>query len=156
MADSVGAVQVAEIVSRWTGIPVTRLTRSEAERMLGLQDRLAARVIGQPEATAAVAAAVVRARAGLSTGARPIGSFLFLGPTGVGKTELAKALATELFDDEKQIVRLDMSEYLEQHSISRLIGSPPGYIGHDDGGQVRISDCAQSNLHTNLKSGPGS
>jgi ATP-dependent Clp protease ATP-binding subunit ClpB len=136
VADSVSAVQVAEIVSRWTGIPVSRLTRSEAERMLGLKDRLSARVIGQPQATAAVASAVIRARAGLSTGARPVGSFLFLGPTGVGKTELAKALATELFDDEKQIVRLDMSEYLEQHSISRLIGSPPGYVGHDDGGQL--------------------
>lgn len=117
VADSVGAVQVAEIVSRWTGIPVTRLTRSEAERMLGLKDRLSARVIGQPEATAAVASAVIRARAGLSTGARPVGSFLFLGPTGVGKTELAKALATELFDDEKQIVRLDMSEVCKSPSV---------------------------------------
>ena len=103
MADSVGAQQVAEIVSRWTGIPVTRLSRSEAERMLGLKDRLASRVVGQPDAVQAVASAVLRARAGLSTGARPVGSFLFLGPTGVGKTELAKALATELFDDEKQV-----------------------------------------------------
>ena len=136
VADSVGAQQVAEIVSRWTGIPVTRLSRSEAERMMGLQDRLAGRVVGQHEAVKAVAAAVLRARAGLGAGEKPVGSFLFLGPTGVGKTELAKALAAELFDDEKQIVRLDMSEYLEQHSISRLIGSPPGYIGHDDGGQL--------------------
>ena len=133
VADGVGAEQVAAIVSRWTGIPVTRLSRTESERMMGLGDRLGARVVGQPKAVRAVADAVLRARAGLGagaphdhcwhlgcpaiivrTGARPVGSFLFMGPTGVGKTELAKALAVELFDDEKQIVRLDMSEFLEQ------------------------------------------
>ena len=114
VADGVGAEQVAAIVSRWTGIPVTRLSRTESERMMGLGDRLGARVVGQPKAVRAVADAVLRARAGLGAGARPVGSFLFMGPTGVGKTELAKALAVELFDDEKQIVRLDMSEFLEQ------------------------------------------
>ena len=127
---------VAEIVARWTGIPVTRLLESEREKLMRLPDELHKRVIGQDEAVAAVAGAVLRARAGLSDPARPQGSFLFLGPTGVGKTELCKALAEALFDAEDNIVRLDMSEYMEKYSVARLIGAPPGYVGYDEGGQL--------------------
>lgn len=128
--------QIAEVVARWTGIPVEKLSRSQMERLLKLEDRLHERVVGQDQAVTAVAEAILRSRAGMSRENQPIGSFLFLGPTGVGKTELAKALAVELFDDEKAMIRIDMSEYMEQHSVARMIGSPPGYIGHDEGGQL--------------------
>ena len=127
---------VAEIVGKWTGIPVTRLLESEREKLLRLGDQLHERVVGQDEAVTAVADAVLRARAGLSDPSRPTGSFIFLGPTGVGKTELSKALAQALFDTEDNMVRLDMSEYMEKHSVSRLIGAPPGYVGYDEGGQL--------------------
>lgn len=127
---------VADIVARWTGIPVTRLLESEREKLLALPKKLHERVIGQDEAVSAVADAVLRARAGLSDPARPLGSFIFLGPTGVGKTELCKALAEALFDTENNMIRLDMSEYMEKHSVSRLIGAPPGYVGYDEGGQL--------------------
>ncbi|MFT4300449.1 MAG: ATP-dependent chaperone ClpB [Desulfovibrio sp.] len=127
---------VAEIVGKWTGIPVTRLLESEREKLLRLPEQLHERVVGQDEAVTAVADAVLRARAGLSDPDRPTGSFIFLGPTGVGKTELSKALAEALFDTEDNMVRLDMSEYMEKHSVSRLIGAPPGYVGYDEGGQL--------------------
>jgi len=126
LTETVGPDQIAEVVSRWTGIPVTRLGQNEKERLVGLGDRLHTRVVGQDQAVNAVAEAVLRSRAGLGRPQQPTGSFLFLGPTGVGKTELAKALAEQLFDDENQLVRIDMSEYMEQHSVSRLIGAPPG------------------------------
>ncbi|MBK7344940.1 MAG: ATP-dependent chaperone ClpB [Saprospiraceae bacterium] len=127
---------IAEVVSRWTGIPVTRMMQSEKEKLLKMEDELGQRVIGQKEAVTAVSDAVRRSRAGLQDPNRPIGSFIFLGPTGVGKTELAKALAEVLFDDERAIVRIDMSEYMERHAVSRLIGAPPGYVGYDEGGQL--------------------
>jgi ATP-dependent Clp protease ATP-binding subunit ClpC len=127
---------VAEVVTEWTGIPVSRLLESEGERLLTLEDTLKERVIGQDEAVSAVAGAIRRGRLGLSDPRRPIGSFLFLGQTGVGKTELARGLAATLFGSEKALIRLDMSEYMEKHSVSRLIGSPPGYIGHEEGGQL--------------------
>ncbi|MDO5302235.1 MAG: ATP-dependent chaperone ClpB [Tissierellia bacterium] len=128
--------EIAEVVSKWTGIPVTKLAETEREKLLHLDEELNLRVIGQGEATSAVADAVLRARAGLKNENRPIGSFIFLGPTGVGKTETAKALTEALFDDERNLIRLDMSEYMEKHSVSRLVGSPPGYVGYDDGGQL--------------------
>lgn len=128
--------QIAEVVSRWTGIPVNKLNESETKRLLTLGDRLRKRVVGQDGAVNAVAEAILRSRSGLGKLNQPIGSFLFLGPTGVGKTELAKAIAAELFDDEKHIVRIDMSEYMEKHSVSRLIGAPPGYVGYEEGGQL--------------------
>ncbi len=128
--------EIADIVSRWTGIPVTRLMEGEKEKLLHLDEHLHKRVIGQHEAVNLVTDAVIRSRAGIKDPNRPIGSFIFLGPTGVGKTELAKALAQSLFDTEENMVRIDMSEYMEKHSVSRLIGAPPGYIGHDDGGQL--------------------
>eukprot|EP01133_Synstelium_polycarpum_P003996 gene3996-4626_t len=128
--------QIADVVSRWTGIPVTKLSQTEKMRTLHLSDHLHKRVVGQDEAVDAVADAVMRSRAGLARENQPLGSFLFLGPTGVGKTELAKALAYELFDDEKHMVRIDMSEFMEQHSVARLIGAPPGYVGYDQGGQL--------------------
>jgi len=134
--EEVSEDDIAEVVSRWTRIPVSKLMEGEAERLIHLADRLHERVIGQHEAVQAVADAVVRARSGLSDPNRPLGSFLFLGPTGVGKTELAKALASELFDDEHAMVRIDMSEYMEKHSVSRLIGAPPGYVGYEEGGQL--------------------
>ncbi|MDR4027647.1 MAG: ATP-dependent chaperone ClpB [Bilophila sp.] len=127
---------VADIVARWTGIPVTRLLQSERDKLIHLPDKLHERVIGQDEAVQAVSDAVLRTRAGLSDPSRPQGSFIFLGPTGVGKTELCKALAEALFDSEESIVRLDMSEYMEKHSVARLIGAPPGYVGYDEGGQL--------------------
>ncbi|KAL9375144.1 hypothetical protein Peur_032023 [Populus x canadensis] len=136
LTETVGPEHIAEVVSRWTGIPVTRLGQNEKERLLGLADRLHHRVVGQDQAVNAVAEAVLRSRAGLGRPQQPTGSFLFLGPTGVGKTELAKALAEQLFDDENQLLRIDMSEYMEQHSVSRLIGAPPGYVGHEEGGQL--------------------
>ena len=127
---------VALVVSRWTGIPVTRLIKSEQERLIDLENEMSKRVVGQDEAVSAVARAVRRSRAGIADENRPIASFLFLGPTGVGKTETAKALAAALFNDESAMVRIDMSEYMEQHSVARLIGAPPGYIGYDEGGQL--------------------
>jgi len=136
ITEVVGAEQVADVVSRWTGIPVSKLSQTEKEKLLKLGEQLHRRVVGQDEAVEAVAEAVLRSRAGLGRPHQPTGSFLFLGPTGVGKTELAKALAFELFDDEKHIVRIDMSEYMEQHSVARLIGAPPGYVGYDEGGQL--------------------
>merc|ERR1712146_666404 len=128
--------EIVDVVSRWTGIPVTKLNASEKQRLLHLSKALHKRVVGQNEAIDSVSEAVLRSRAGLARPNQPTGSFLFLGPTGVGKTELAKALAEELFDDEKHILRIDMSEYMEQHSVSRLVGAPPGYVGHEDGGQL--------------------
>ena len=132
----VGEEDVAEIVAAWTHIPVTKLTEDESSRLLHLEDALHKRVIGQDEAVSAVARAIRRARAGLKDEKRPIGSFLFLGPTGVGKTELCKALAEAMFGDESAMVRIDMSEYMEKFSVSRMIGSPPGYVGHEEGGQL--------------------
>ena len=128
--------EIAEVVGRWTGIPVSRLLEGEMEKLVHMEDRIAERVVGQAEAIEAVANAVRRARSGLQDPGRPIGSFLFLGPTGVGKTELSRALAEFLFDDEHAMVRLDMSEYMEKHSVARLIGSPPGYVGYEEGGQL--------------------
>ncbi|XXG67828.1 hypothetical protein AAC387_Pa06g1083 [Persea americana] len=136
LTETVGPEQIAEVVGRWTGIPVTRLGQNEKERLMGLAERLHKRVVGQNQAVNAVAEAVLRSRAGLGRPQQPTGSFLFLGPTGVGKTELAKALAEQLFDDENLLVRIDMSEYMEQHSVARLIGAPPGYVGHEEGGQL--------------------
>src|SRR2546430_500687 len=134
--EEVTADDIAEVVARWTGIPVTRLLESERERLTKLEQELAERVIGQPEAVRAVADAVRRSRAGLQDPNRPIGSFIFLGPTGVGKTETARALAEFLFDDERAMVRLDMSEYMEKHAVARMIGAPPGYVGYEEGGQL--------------------
>lgn len=136
LSEVVDKEQISQIVSRWTGIPVTKLSASESDKLLNLSAELHKRVVGQDEAVDAVADAVLRHRAGLARPGQPTGSFLFLGPTGVGKTELAKALASLLFDDEKMIVRIDMSEYMEKHSVSRLIGAPPGYVGHEEGGQL--------------------
>ena len=128
--------EIAKIVARWTGIPVAKLMEGEREKLLHLPDVLHKRVIGQNEAVEKVSEAILRSRAGIADENRPIGSFLFLGPTGVGKTELAKALAECLFDDERNMVRIDMSEYMEKYSVSRLIGAPPGYVGYDEGGQL--------------------
>ena len=136
MKQPVTAEDVAEVVASWTGIPLTRLTETESSRLLQLEQRLHKRVIGQDEAVSAVSRAVRRARAGFKDKNRPVGSFLFLGPTGVGKTELAKALAQELFGDERAMLRFDMSEYMEKHTTARLIGAPPGYVGYDEGGQL--------------------
>ena len=136
LRDEVTADEIAKIAAKWTGIPVTKLMESEKEKLLHLSDELHKRVIGQDEAVKAVSEAVIRSRAGISDENRPIGSFLFLGPTGVGKTELAKTLASYLFDDERNIVRIDMTEYMEKFSVSRLIGAPPGYVGYDEGGQL--------------------
>jgi ATP-dependent Clp protease ATP-binding subunit ClpB len=136
LKEEVGADDIAEIVARWTGIPVTRMLESERERLAALDQELAKRVVGQAEAVQAVANAVRRSRAGLQDPNRPVGSFIFLGPTGVGKTETARALAEFLFDDEQAMVRLDMSEYMEKHAVARLIGAPPGYVGFEEGGQL--------------------
>jgi ATP-dependent Clp protease ATP-binding subunit ClpB len=136
LKEEVDEEDVADVVSRWTGIPVSRLMEGEMEKLVRLEDHLHERLIGQDEAVAAVANAIRRSRAGLSDPHRPIGSFIFLGPTGVGKTELARALAEFLFDDERAMVRIDMSEYMEKHTVSRLIGAPPGYVGYDEGGQL--------------------
>ncbi|WP_279149397.1 ATP-dependent chaperone ClpB [Muribaculum intestinale] len=134
--EEVDADDIADVVSRWTGIPVTKMARSEQEKLLHLEEELHRRVVGQNEAIAAIADAVRRSRAGLNDPRRPIGSFIFLGTTGVGKTELAKALAEYLFDDENMMTRIDMSEYQEKHTVSRLVGAPPGYVGYDEGGQL--------------------
>jgi len=136
LKEEVDADDIAEVVAKWTGIPVHRLKESETEKLLHIEERLKQRVVGQDEAISAVANAIRRARAGLSDPNRPIGSFIFLGPTGVGKTELAKALAEFLFDDERNLVRIDMSEYMERHAVARLIGAPPGYVGYEEGGQL--------------------
>ena len=134
--EEVDAEDIADVVSRWTGIPVSKMMQSEKDKLLHLEEELHKRVIGQDEAIEAVADAVRRSRAGLQDPKRPIGSFIFLGTTGVGKTELAKALAEFLFDDETMMTRIDMSEYQEKHSVSRLVGAPPGYVGYDEGGQL--------------------
>ncbi len=134
--ESVAEDEIATIVSRWTGIPVTKLTETERNKTLNLADALQKRVIGQEEGVTKVTEAIIRSKAGIKDPSKPIGSFLFLGPTGVGKTELAKSLAQNLFDNEQNIVRIDMSEYMEKHSVSRLIGAPPGYVGYDEGGQL--------------------
>ncbi|MEG0152293.1 MAG: ATP-dependent chaperone ClpB [Cellulosilyticaceae bacterium] len=136
LRDKVNEEEIAKIISRWTHIPVTKLVEGERHKLLRLDEILHERVIGQEEAVAKVTDAIIRARAGIKDPRRPIGSFLFLGPTGVGKTELAKALAESLFDDENSIIRIDMSEYMEKHSVARLIGAPPGYVGYDEGGQL--------------------
>jgi ATP-dependent Clp protease ATP-binding subunit ClpB len=134
--EEVDPEEIADVVSRWTGIPVTRLVESERAKLLRLEDELGKRVVGQHEAIAAVSDAVRRNRAGLSDDKRPIGSFIFLGTTGVGKTELAKALSEFLFNDENAMTRIDMSEYQERHTVSRLVGAPPGYVGYEEGGQL--------------------
>jgi ATP-dependent Clp protease ATP-binding subunit ClpB len=136
LKEEVDEEDIADVVSRWTGIPISRLMEGEIEKLVRLEEHLHERIVGQDEAVSAVANAIRRSRAGLSDPNRPIGSFTFLGPTGVGKTELARALAEFLFDDERAMVRLDMSEYMEKHSVSRLIGAPPGYVGYDEGGQL--------------------
>ncbi len=136
LRDKVTEEEIAKIVGRWTGIPVSKLMESEREKLLHLDDILHRRVVGQDEAVQKVTEAILRSRAGIQDPNRPIGSFLFLGPTGVGKTELAKALAEALFDDEHNMIRIDMTEYMEKFSVSRLIGAPPGYVGYEEGGQL--------------------
>jgi ATP-dependent Clp protease ATP-binding subunit ClpB len=136
LKEEVDEEDIAEVVSKWTGVPVSRLMEGEVHKLIRLEEVLHERVIGQDDAVTVVANAIRRSRAGLSDPHRPIGSFLFLGPTGVGKTELARSLAEFLFDDERAMVRIDMSEYMEKHSVSRLIGAPPGYVGYDEGGQL--------------------
>jgi len=136
LKEEVDEEDIAEVVSKWTGIPVSRMLEGEVQKLLHMEDRLRQRVVGQDEAIEAVANAIRRARAGIQDINRPIGSFIFLGPTGVGKTELAKALAEFLFDDENAMLRIDMSEYQERHTVSRLIGAPPGYVGYEEGGQL--------------------
>jgi len=136
LKEEIGAEDIAEIVAKWTGIPVQRMLETERTKLLKMEDRLHDRVIGQNEAAHAISNAIRRSRAGLQDAKRPIGSFIFLGTTGVGKTEMARALAEFLFDDENAMVRIDMSEYMEKHSVSRLLGAPPGYVGYEDGGQL--------------------
>ena len=136
LREEVTADDIAGVVARWTGVPVEKMLEGEVERLTSMEDRLRDRVVGQDDALTAVSSAVRRARAGLQDINRPTGSFLFLGPTGVGKTELARALADFLFDDESAMVRIDMSEYQEKHAASRLVGAPPGYVGYDEGGQL--------------------
>jgi ATP-dependent Clp protease ATP-binding subunit ClpB len=136
LKEEVDEEDVALVVSKWTGIPVSKMLEGDVERLIRMEEELAHRVVGQDQALRAVSDTIRRARAGIQDESRPLGSFLFLGPTGVGKTELARALAEFLFDDERAMVRLDMSEYMEKHSVSRLIGAPPGYVGHEEGGQL--------------------
>jgi ATP-dependent Clp protease ATP-binding subunit ClpB len=138
LKEEVDAEEIAQIVSRWTGIPISRLLEGETEKLIHMEERLHERVIGQDEALKVVSNAVRRARAGLQDPDRPLGSFIFLGPTGVGKTELARSLAHFLFDDDRAMVRIDMSEYQEKHTVSRLIGAPPGYVGYDEGGHCSM------------------
>ncbi|MDR2982490.1 MAG: AAA family ATPase, partial [Puniceicoccales bacterium] len=137
--EAVSPEEIAEVVGRWTGIPVSKLLEGEREKLLRLEDDLQAQVVGQPEAVQLVSEAILRSRAGVQDPRRPAGSFLFLGPTGVGKTELAKSLARLLFDSEDAMIRIDMSEYMEKHSVSRLVGAPPGYVGYEEGGQLTES-----------------
>ncbi len=134
--EEVDEEDIAEVVSRWTGIPVSKLLEGEMQKLLRLEEELHKRVVDQDEAVTAVAEAVIRARSGLKDPNRPIGSFIFLGPTGVGKTELARALAEFMFDEEHAMIRIDMSEYQEKHTVARLIGAPPGYVGYEEGGQL--------------------
>ncbi|MDE7338618.1 MAG: AAA family ATPase, partial [Bacteroidales bacterium] len=134
--EEVGSEEIADVVSRWTGIPLSRMLKSEREKLLHIEEELHKRVVGQDEAIGAIADAIRRSRAGLSDENRPIGSFIFMGTTGVGKTEIAKALADYLFNDEKAMVRIDMSEYQEKHTVSRLVGAPPGYVGYEESGQL--------------------
>ena len=136
LKEEVDAEDVAEVVANWTGIPVSRMMESDVQKLIHMEDRLKKRVIGQDEGIAAVSSALRRARSGLQDPNRPIGSFIFLGPTGVGKTELARALAEFMFDNEQAMIRIDMSEYMEKHSVARLIGAPPGYVGYDEGGYL--------------------
>lgn len=136
LTEEVTEEDVAEVVAKWTGVPVSKMLESEVQKLIRMEDRLRRRVVGQEEAVVAVSNAIRRARAGIQEPDRPIGSFMFLGPTGVGKTELAKALAEFLFDDEGAMIRIDMSEYQERHTVSRLIGAPPGYVGYEEGGQL--------------------
>jgi ATP-dependent Clp protease ATP-binding subunit ClpB len=136
LSEQVDEQDIANVVARWTGIPVSKLRQTEQQKLLQMEDNLHKRVVGQDEAVVLVSNAVRRARAGLQDPNRPIGSFMFLGPTGVGKTELAKALAEFMFDDENAMTRIDMSEYMEKHAVARLIGAPPGYVGYDEGGQL--------------------
>ena len=136
LAQDVDESTIAEVISRWTGIPLSKMLESEQKKLLQMEERLRGRVVGQDRALEVVADAIRRSRSGLQDPHRPIGSFLFLGPTGVGKTETAKALAEFLFDDEHAMVRIDMSEYMEKHAVSRLIGAPPGYVGYEEGGQL--------------------
>jgi ATP-dependent Clp protease ATP-binding subunit ClpB len=136
LREEVTEADIAEVISKWTGIPISKLVESEKEKLLHLEDELHNRVVGQDEAVTAVADAIQRSRAGLADPNRPIASFIFLGPTGVGKTELGKALASYMFDTEEAMVRIDMSEYMEKHAVSRLIGAPPGYVGYEEGGQL--------------------
>ena len=144
--ESVTENEIAQVVGRLTGIPVTKLVEGEREKLMKLNETLHKRVIGQDEAVDAVSDAVIRSRAGLQDPNRPLGSFLFLGPTGVGKTELAKALAEDLFDSEDHMVRIDMSEYMEKHAVSRLVGAPPGYVGYEEGGQ--LTEAVRRNPYT--------
>jgi ATP-dependent Clp protease ATP-binding subunit ClpB len=139
LKEEVDEEDIAQVVSRWTGVPVSKLLEGEMQKLLHLEDELHKRVIGQDEAVQAVSEAVMRARSGLKDPQRPIGSFIFLGPTGVGKTELARALAEFLFDDDKAMIRIDMSEYQEKHAVARLLGAPPGYVGYEEGGQLTES-----------------
>ena len=136
LKEEVDEEDVAEVVAKWTGIPVSKMLEGEMQKLVTMEERLGQRVIGQEEALTAVANAVRRARAGLQDPNRPVGSFIFLGPTGVGKTETARALAEFLFDDERAMIRLDMSEYMEKHAVARMIGAPPGYVGYEEGGQL--------------------
>ena len=160
LKEEVDADDIADVVSRWTGIPVSRLMEGEIEKLVHMEERLHARVIGQDEAISAVSNAIRRARAGLSDPNRPLGSFIFLGPTGVGKTELARALAEFMFDSDQAMVRIDMSEYMERHAVSRLIGAPPGYVGYEEGGQlseaVRRRPYSRRTVRRNRKGAPGS
>jgi ATP-dependent Clp protease ATP-binding subunit ClpB len=148
LKEEVDDEDVAEVVAKWTGIPVSRLMEGEVAKLIHMEERLHDRVIGQDEAVEAVSNALRRSRAGLQDPNRPIGTFLFIGPTGVGKTELARALAEFMFDSEQAMIRIDMSEYMEKHSVSRLVGAPPGYIGYDEGGPTRWSCWTSSRRPT--------
>jgi len=136
LKEEVDENDIAEIVAKWTGIPVSRMMESDVQKLIHMEERLAQRVIGQTEAIASVSSALRRARSGIQDPNRPIGSFIFLGPTGVGKTELARALAEFMFDSEQAMIRIDMSEYMEKHTVARLIGAPPGYVGYEEGGYL--------------------
>ena len=142
LKEEVDEEDIAAVVSRWTHIPVSKLLEGEVQKLLHLEEELHRRVVGQGDAINAVAEAVLRARSGLKDPNRPIGSFIFLGPTGVGKTELARALAEFMFDDERAMVRIDMSEYQEKHNVARLVGAPPGYVGYEEGGQLTEGSVA--------------